>query len=597
MIADHLRSIAFIISEGVAPNHDGQGYIPRRLLRKCIGALASKEYENLDFNPFLELIKQSLCDHYPSLESNYEFVQYEIDSEIKEFFPLLKEGIKKIDLMLKKVKGDVFPGEMAFELVSTFGLPREVIVSHLADRGLKFDEQSFLTHFEHHRQVSRVLKEGRFMGSEEQLENNLEDISPTVFKGYEHLEYKSQVLALIKDNHRVRKVGSGEFFFVCKQTPFYAESGGQIGDQGQALRGDLVIKVLDCQKVGKVFLHRGSLESGELAVGEHLLLEVDEKNRLAVARNHSATHLLHAALREVVGHHALQKGSHVNGKRLRFDFQNKNALKVEQIENIESLVNRWVMESWKNVTLETDYDSAVRQGALALFGENYGEQVRVVKFGRSVELCGGTHAVTTSEIGPFAIISESSVAKGVRRIEAVTGSIALKTFQERGHLLKQAAHILGSKIQDVPVKILELLKKSKKEKPKTVKSSLKGSAFLDEKKFLVEGKNFFMAKVEADSEEAKSLGDQLIDKKEYDLVCLISLGGDSVRGFAWVKKDLSSKVKAKDMLEFILKPMGARGGGRPHFAQGGGGDPKKLPQVFAQLEQVKSFLSQSILKT
>lgn len=592
MISDHIRASAFIMSEGVAPSNEGQGYIPRRLLRKCIGALASHGHTTIDFNPLLDIIRDSLGEFYPSLIANFEFVQYEIKTEIDEFLPLIHDGIKRIDSLIPSIKDKTFPGNEAFELVTTFGVPHEVIKAHLDKLGYGLDEAAFQQCFENHRKISRVVKGSMAVGEDMDIEALLSEFPATIFDGYLELKSKSQVLGLIKDNNLVDKA-TGEFFFVAQETPFYGESGGQVGDRGSALVGDLSFEVLDCQKFGKVFLHRAILNQGEVKVGDKISLSVDEETRFNTRRNHSATHLLHAALREVVGHHALQKGSYVNSERLRFDFQNKSGLSEVELEEIESLVNKWIMKNNENETLETDYNSALKHGALALFGENYGAQVRVVKFGDSVELCGGTHAKNTGEIGLFIITSESSVAKGVRRIEAVTGIAALKLYQQKSRVLKESANILGTGVENIPGRILDLKKKSKPKKEES-KISIGSVDYLATKEFEVNGKIFFLGHIDLEGDTLKSLGDQLIEKKEMDMVCLMGASQNSVRAFVWVKKDLSKKVKAGDLLKEIIKPLNGRGGGKPHFAQGGGGEASDIAKVFKHLLEVQEFISKKL---
>jgi len=449
------------------------------------------------------------------------------------------------------------------------------------------DEKSYEECFENHRKISRVVKGGIIGGDEVDFESLLASFPETVFHGYSELQSKSKVIGLVKDHNLVDKA-SGEFFMVVEGTPFYAESGGQVGDRGSATVGKLNLDIFDCQKFGKVFLHQ-VLTEGEVKVGDSVALAVDRVTRLKIRRNHSATHLLHAALREVVGHHALQKGSHVNSQRLRFDFQNKSGLTEDELEKIETLVNTWIMDNRENETLETDYNSALKHGALALFGENYGADVRVVKFGDSVELCGGTHAENTGEIGLFVITSESSVAKGVRRIEAVTGMAALNLYQQKSRVLKESAKILGTGVENVAGRILDLKKKSKPKKEET-KVSAKDIAYAYSNEMEIKGQKFFMGQVNQDGEVLKTLGDQLIDNS--DIVCLIGASGDSVRAFVWVKKDLSKKLKAGDLLKEILKPVNGKGGGKPHFAQGGGGEVSDIPKIFENLSIVQDFIAQ-----
>ncbi len=584
MVTDHLRASTFIMAEGVAPSNEGQGYIPRRLLRKCLGAFASSKNEEINFAPLVEKIIETIGEYYPVLKANRDFVLHGMNQEKDEFLPLIKKGIEKIDSVLVNLGGGQFPGKEAFDLATTFGVPLEVIREHLNSKGFSLDEKGYWEAFEEHRNISRVVKAHGVEGQEIDLETLVKDFSKTKFLGYDTLQSDGSILGIISSGKLTDSIKENQnFFFITDQSPFYGEGGGQAGDIGVANTERAEVCITNTQKFSGVYVHQAGLLSGELKVGDRISLIVDKVNRENTRRNHSATHLLHSALRKVVGKHALQKGSFVNGERLRFDFQNKTGLTEEELNKIEELVNFWIMQGNPNVTQEMDYSKAVESGALALFGETYSEKVRVVKFGDSVELCGGTHAHNTSEIGPFLILSESSVAKGVRRIEAVTGLGALKIIQEKNRILKDVARLLGTGVEQVFTRVSDLKKKSQ-QKTETVPLAQMEIKFIKKLEQTIGVNRLLVGRIDIPSEKLKLMGDDILGKNEKEIIVLFGVNEGALRVFAWVKKDLTGKLKAGDLLKDILLLVNGKGGGSPAFAQGGSQSISEASKIFEAFE-------------
>ncbi|WP_096908482.1 alanine--tRNA ligase [Halobacteriovorax marinus] len=598
MLTDHIRAAVFILSEGVTPSNEGQGYIPRRLIRKCVAALMAKKASKIDFSEMVDLIVEMMSDYYPQIKSAKEMITYNLNNEINDFIPIVKTGLELIEKELAENKSSnkSFPGKVAFDLVTTHGLPLDVLKSDLSDREIELDQAEYDKCYEEHRRASRVISRKGASGDQEKVEELVAKLSTTDFVGYETEETTSKVNLLIKDSEKVDSVKEGEsFLFTTVKTPFYGESGGQIGDCGWATAGSAKVEIVDTMKVGKIHVHVANVISGEVKDGSEIQLKVDSEIRSDIKRNHSATHLLHAALHKVVGKHAVQKGSLVRSDRLRFDFQNQSAVTKEELDKIEALTNQWIMENSGSETDLLDYDAAIEKGALALFGEKYDSKVRVISFGEnSVELCGGTHVSRTGDIGLMLITSESSVAKGIRRIEAVTGREAYKLLQERNNILRKTSELLSVKPSEFESKIQELKKKSSAKKAAPKKVSATDTKFENENKIEVSGQKIFVAQLNDNADVLKDLGDQLLAKGEYKIICLAGNDGKTIRAFSWVGDDLNKKVKAGDLLKELLKPVGGRGGGKPHFAQGGSPDVASMGKIFSNISNVESFLKEKL---
>ncbi|PIK14777.1 alanine--tRNA ligase [Halobacteriovorax sp. JY17] len=594
MLTDHIRAAVFILSEGVAPSNEGQGYIPRRLIRKCVAALMAKKVEKIDFSEMVDVIVSMMSDYYPQIKSAKDMISYNLNNEINDFIPTVKTGLELIEKELSENKSSnkIFPGKIAFELVTTHGLPLDVLKSDLSDRGIELDDAEYEKCYEEHRKTSRVISRKGGSADQEQIEALISKLSTTDFVGYETESTTSKVNMLISENEVVESVNEGEsFLFTTVKTPFYGESGGQVGDSGIAKNDHAKIEILDTMKIGKIHVHVANVMSGKLTSGEEVELTVDNEVRADIKRNHSATHLLHAALHKVVGKHAVQKGSLVRSDRLRFDFQNQTSVSKDDLDKIEALTNQWIMNNTAGEIDLLDYDAAIEKGAIALFGEKYDSKVRVIAFGEnSVELCGGTHVSRTGDIGLMLITGESSVAKGIRRIEAVTGREAYKLLQERNNILRKTSELLSVKPNEFETKIQELKKKSsvKKEAPKKVSAS--EAKFENESKIEISGEKFFVAQMNADAQVLKDLGDQLLAKGEYKIICLAGNDGKTIRAFSWVGDGLNKKVKAGDLLKELLKPVDGKGGGKPHFAQGGSPDVAGMDKIFSNIAEVESFL-------
>ncbi len=598
MLTDHMRAATFILGEGVAPSNEGQGYIPRRLIRKSVAALISNKVESIDFNEAIEKVLELIGDFYPQLRNAKDTILYNMNKEITEFVPIVKNGLKRIEeeLDANASSKNTFPGKVAFELVTTHGLPLEVLKADLLERNIKLDEDEYDVCYNAHKSVSRVISR-KGGADEDQLEALVSKFSVTNFTGYDSEKGEGTVLALISEGKIVESIKEGsEVLIIIDSTPFYGESGGQVGDFGSASNDKSQLRIIDTMKVKNIHVHVAKITKGELTTGSSLSLEVDNSNRNAIRRNHSATHLLHSALHQVVGRHAVQKGSLVRTDRLRFDFQHHQAVTRDELDQVERIVNSWIMENKSGETDLLEYEAALEKGAMALFGEKYDAKVRVVSFGSdSVELCGGTHVKSSGDIGLFLIFSEASVAKGIRRIEAVTGNEAVKLMQERNNILRNTADLLSVKPKDFGTKIKELKKKSTEKKKEKKNVSLTETKFEKEITLTVNGAKFFLGQINTEADAIKQLGDQMMDKGEYQFACLVGVDGKTMRAFAWSEKSLSKKLKAGDLLKKILLPVGGKGGGKPHFAQGGAPDASEVDKVFVNTsEELKTWLNDQL---
>ena len=597
MISDHMRASVMILAEGVMPGNEGQGYIPRRLIRKCVAACIARGVKKPSFNPFIDKIVELLGEFYPQLKSAKDSITYNIEQEVKDFVSTIKTALVHMNTL--KVNDNTLSGKDAFELVTTHGMPYDVVIMFAKDKGWNVDEASYDKHYEEHRKTSRVISRKSSLTTDQaKLEEAFLSDAESNFSGYSHLKENSKVVKMFTTD-LVDTVKSGEeVYFSTESTPFYGESGGQAGDIGYATSVDGVkLEVFDTMKFKGTHVHVGKVLEGELKTGDVLELSVDVINRNSIMRNHSATHLLHSALHQVVGKHAVQKGSSVSSDRLRFDFQNPGPVSKEELDEIELIVNSWVMNNADQGTKLCSYDEAIDSGAMALFGEKYDSEVRVISFGpESVELCGGTHVKATGDIGLFLITSESSVAKGIRRIEAVTGTEAIQLMQERNNQLKAAADEMKSKPAEVATKIKEL-KVQMKQKIKEAKES-KGSSDIKvdfETSFEANGVSFYGAIMNAESEAIKEKGDSLLNEGPHKVICLISKEEKTLRTFMWSHQEVNKKVKAGDALKKVLESVNGRGGGRPNFAQGGSPEVENVDKLQKYMESdFKEWLASSL---
>ena len=580
VIADHIRACSFLVVDGVIPSNEGRGYVLRRIVRRAL----RHGYKLGQTKPFFYRIVPDLVaqmgDAYPELAKQAGRVEQVLRQEEERFGETLEHGMKILDQALAGMtKGAVLDGQTLFTLYDTYGFPVDLTADICRERGVEVDQAGFDIAMDRQREQARAA--GKFKMAEG-LEYSGDQ---TVFEGYEHLQADGKVLAIYVGGAQVERLTAGQdAIVVLDRTPFYAESGGQIGDSGLISAGSANFSVQDTQKIqAGVFGHHGRLLSGEMAVGSHVKAMVDVERRAKTVRNHSATHLMHKALREVLGAHVQQRGSLVDADKTRFDFAHDAAMSAEQIARVEQIVNAQILANQQTMAQVMAYDDAVKGGAMALFGEKYGDTVRVLDIGFSRELCGGTHVDRTGDIGLFKIVSEGGVAAGVRRVEAITGDNALAWVQHLNATALRAAAAMKTQPAELPDRIAALqdqLKSLEKEleQARAKLASSAGNALADQA-VSVKGVQLLAAQVQvADPKDLRAMVDQLKDKLKSAIVLLAAVGADSkISLVAGVTADLSGKVKAGDLLGHVAGQVGGKGGGRPDMAMGGGTQPAALP--------------------
>jgi len=584
VIADHIRSAAFLVVDGITPGNEGRGYVLRRLIRRAI----RHGYHLGQEEPFLYKLVAPLAaemgDAFPELAKARERVAHVVRLEEERFAETLEQGMRILEHAIKGLEGGVIPGETVFKLYDTYGFPVDLTADIARERGLTLDTSGFDR--EMTRQKERARAASHFSagaGAALRLEGE------TRFTGYEHLAGRADVVGLYRGEEAVEVLSAGdEGIVVLDATPFYAESGGQVGDHGW-LSGDRVrLTVLNTQKLGgDVFGHLCRVEEGELRVGDNLAAQVDAARRRATALNHSATHLLHAALRQILGDHVQQKGSLVDAERLRFDFSHFEPVRRNQLLAIERLVNQEIRENHLVETRLMSLDDAKATGAMALFGEKYADQVRVLRMGGfSTELCGGTHARAVGDIGLFKILSEGGIASGVRRIEATTGANALAAVEaDEERLLRLASLVRGSR-EDLDDKVAALLDRAKRLEKELAdfKAKAAGAAGQDLAAQAEEIGGVKVLAARLDGADAKTLRDaldRLKDKLGSAIILLAAESEGKVSLVGGVTKDLTGRFKAGDLVREAAAKVGGKGGGRPDMAQAGGNDPAGLPAALA----------------
>ena len=611
VISDHLRAATFLIADGVLPSNEGRGYVLRRILRRAI-----RHGKLLGFNePFLsELtleVGKLMGATYPEVADRKEHIRNVVRAEEERFYETLAAGterlMEKIE-HLTKAKASMLSGDEAFMLYDTFGFPLDITKEILKEKGLSVDEAGFQRAMEGQKEKARSAWKGSGEAFLPPLYKELDAKVPaTVFKGYEKTKDLGTIAQIVrvkdKKHELVAKLNEGEYgFVILNQTPFYSEKGGQIGDKG-ALQGFNSAEVswadvLDTQMVtDKLVGHWCFMKRGKLEAGQKVEATVEESERRATMRNHTGTHLLHAALRQVLGTHVGQAGSYVGPDRLRFDFTHFEGVKPEQLKQIETLVNQRILDNIEVTKQEMSFDDAKKKGAMAMFSEKYGDRVRVIDVpGFSIELCGGTHVNRTGDIGMFKVLSEASVASGVRRIEAVTGEGSMWKIREEEEILKDVAQLLKSSDSELKNKVQALLDelKSKDRELSSLKSKLAGSLVDDalSKKTEVKGIALVVSRTdELDADGMRQLVDTLKAKMGSGVIVLGSGKPDQITFIAGVTKDLTGKVKAGDIVKEVAKITGGGGGGRPDLAQAGGKDASKVDEA---LRQVPSILEKTI---
>jgi len=585
VIADHIRSCAFLVADGVMPSNEGRGYVLRRIIRRAIRHGYRLGIQDVFFYKLVTPLVEAMGEAYPDLKSAQAQVERVLKKEEERFAETLGLGMKILESCVAKMEGTVIPGDTVFQLYDTYGFPVDLTADFARENNLTVDHAGFEIAMSAQRERARSASS---FGVDYSKDLKLE--GQTEFTGYEHLDDHATIIALYHEGEEVDKLVNGqEGLLVLDKTPFYAESGGQAGDTGQILASNAIFEVTDTQKQGGSFVHKGKLVSGSLNKDQACAAKVNQANRKATELNHSATHLLHAALRHTLGDHVAQKGSLVNAERLRFDFSHFEPVTPEQISHIETLVNEQIrLNNTVSATVMPKED-AVKAGAMALFGEKYGDEVRVLKIGAfSTELCGGTHVERAGDIGLFKIISETGVAAGIRRIEAVTGSGALEWLASREKALAIISGLLKSAPEKAPEKLEQLLDKTRSlekqlEKLQAQLASSAGDELSNQAVDVVGIKVLAVKLDQVDPKSLRDLADQLKNKLGSSAVVLAVIEGDKVSLVAAVSKDQTAKIKAGDLVNFVATKVGGKGGGRPDMAMAGGNDPSGLAEALAQV--------------
>ncbi|RFF26303.1 MULTISPECIES: alanine--tRNA ligase [unclassified Wenzhouxiangella] len=594
VIADHIRACAFLIVDGVLPSNEGRGYVLRRIIRRAIRHGYKLGCEELFFSRMVAPLSDVMGDAYPELVDKQEFATEVLEREEKRFGETLDQGMKLLEDAIAELDGSEIPGEVAFKLYDTFGFPVDLTRDIARERELTVDEEGFEQAMQQQRERARAA--GKFAGGDGMPTELIAELPATRFLGHEqHSVDDAEVLAILVDGKPVDAIDSGdEAVLVLDRTPFYAESGGQVGDTGRLDAKGAHFEVTDTRKFAGAFHgHVGRLAEGSLKVGQRLSGQIDSQRRADIVRHHSATHLLHSALRTVLGEHVQQKGSLVAPDRLRFDFSHHAPVTEEELAEIERLVNEQVQANAKAETRHMPFDEAIEAGALAFFDEKYGDEVRVLRFGDfSMELCGGTHVDRMGDIGLFKIISETGISAGVRRIEAVAGRVAVDWLQKLDHSVREASGQLKTSPEQLSERVGQLLGRSRElekelERLKGKLASAVGSD-LASQAVEIDGVQLIATKLEgADPNSLRDTVDQLKNKIGSGVIVLGTPAGNGVRLVAGVTKDLTDRIKAGELVNHVAGQVGGKGGGRPDFAQAGGSDVSALPSA---LESVADWL-------
>ncbi|WP_387692207.1 alanine--tRNA ligase [Photorhabdus sp. RM71S] len=587
VIADHIRSCAFLICDGVVPSNENRGYVLRRIIRRAIrhgNMLGAKEtffYKLVA--PLLEVMGAA----GEELKRQQAIVEQILQTEEEQFARTLERGLQLLDDELAKLSGDILDGETAFRLYDTYGFPVDLTADVCRERSISVDEAGFAVAMENQR---RRARESSGFGTDYNELIKVDERSD--FSGYDHNEQQATVTAIFRNGESVNQIQAGEeAIVILDKTAFYAESGGQVGDSGILSNTNCAFCVIDTQKYGQAIGHIGKLEKGTLSVNHTINAVIDIERRDAIRLNHSATHLLHAALRQILGEHVSQKGSLVNDKYLRFDFSHFEAMKPEQIRQVEDLVNAEVRQNSPVVTELMDLETAKAKGAMALFGEKYEEQVRVLSMGDfSTELCGGTHANRTGDIGLFRIIAESGTAAGIRRIEAITGKKALESVHQQVDLLQDIAQLVKSDIHSLSEKVRVTLDRTKalEKELQQLKDqqAAQESSSLASKAKEVKGVKLLVSQLSnTEPKMLRTMVDDLKNQLGSAIIVLSTISDDKVSLIVGVTKDLTAKIKAGELISSVAQQIGGKGGGRPDMAQAGGSDIEALPSALDSVEE------------
>ena len=598
VIADHIRACSFLIVDGVIPSSDGRGYVLRRIIRRAIRHGYQLGRKQPFFYKLVEDLDQQMGDAYPELTREKKRVAQVLKAEEERFGETLENGMKILGAALDglaKSGGKILDGATAFTLYDTFGFPLDLTADIARGRDLSVDEAGFDAAMNAQRDRARAASSFKTGAT-------VEYSGPkTAFRGYDTLSEEGRVVALYKDGAKVESLSTGDNgIVVLDRTPFYAESGGQVGDRGELTKGGTCLTlfaVTDTQKVQPdVYGHVGEVKTGELRIGDAVAAQVDHDARGRTMRNHSATHIMHKALREVLGTHVQQKGSLVDPDKTRFDFAHNAPLTDEQIRRVEEIVNAEILDNHPTNARSMGIEDAQKLGAMMLFGEKYGDEVRVLDIGTSRELCGGTHVARTGDIGLFKVVSEGGVAAGIRRIEAVTGRGALAYVQAQEAKLNAAAAVIKAPVAEIEARIAQLLESARTTERELarLKAKAASSAGDDLAGSAVDVKGAKVLAASLDGADVKALRetmDKLKDKLKSAAIVLGSVSDGKVTLIAGVTSDLVAKVKAGELVNHVAQQVGGKGGGRPDMAQAGGTNPEGLP---AALQSVRDFVEQRL---
>jgi alanyl-tRNA synthetase len=587
VIADHIRAVSFLITDGVIPGNEGRGYVLRRIARRAMRHGYKLGQKNPFFYKLVPDLAREMGDAYPELAKAKDRVVATLKQEEERFAETLETGMAILEGALAK-NPKRLDGETAFKLYDTFGFPVDLTADIGRERGFDIDMQAFNAAMVSQQERSRA---GSKFKAAAQLEYSG---AKTGFRGYETLSEEGRVVALYKDGSPVKSLGIGEEgIVVLDKTPFYAESGGQVGDRGELTKGGTCLtlfEVQDTQKIQpEVFGHHGIVKTGELRVHDIVAAQVDLEKRARTVRHHSATHLMHKALREVLGPHVQQKGSLVDEDKTRFDFSHNAPMSADELKKVEDIVNAEVLRNEATNARVMPIDDAQKLGAMMLFGEKYGDEVRVLDIGSSRELCGGTHVARTGDIGPFRITSEGGVAAGIRRVEAVAGTVALALAREESERLARVASLLKAQPQEVEARVAQVLEATRALEKEAARAKQKAAASqgddLAASAIDVKGVKVLAAKLEgADAKMLRDTMDQLKNKLKSSAIVLAASEGEKVSLIAGVTADLIAKVKAGELVNYVAGQVGGKGGGRPDMAQAGGTDSKSLPKALASVQ-------------
>lgn len=585
VIADHIRACSFLILDGVLPGNEGRGYVLRRIIRRAIRHGKKLGNNASFFSKLVAPLVKEMGAAYPELAKSQAHVEKVLLKEERRFAETLDQGMEILETAIGNLKGNEIPGDVVFKLYDTYGFPIDLTADVARERELEIDRDGFESAMQGQREKAKAASKFGAIG-----DDAIKTDASTEFLGYDSTDGVGEVVSVFKDGAETSSLASGdEGAVVLSSTPFYAESGGQTGDTGILVSDGTLFRVEDTQKSGAAHIHYGSVEQGTLSAGATIDAIVDADRRQAIRLNHTATHLMHAALRQVLGEHVTQKGSLVAPDRLRFDFSHYEAVTQEQISDIENLVNNEIRKNLATDTNLMTYDDAIESGAMALFGEKYGDKVRVLRLGDfSVELCGGTHVERTGDIGVFKITSEGGVASGVRRIEAVTGRGALEWVSSNQNTLSSLAGLLKSVPDQAAAKIEQLIRRGKdlEKELAAAKQALVSGQAADHSESVQEiaGIKVMVARMDgADAKTLRDAVDKFKDKLRTAVVVLGSANGDKVHLAAGVTKNNIDKIRAGDLIKPIAEQVGGKGGGRPDFAQAGGSDVAALDDALASV--------------